>query len=80
MAMNRSGRFLQMRKDQKETREVNRLVKVKERARREARMLEKLRSGSLPYTPAVMSWMSRKLDKRSSSITPEDVQRLLSPQ
>jgi hypothetical protein len=40
-------------------------------------MLEKIKARSLPYTPAVMSWLSRKLEKPSSRITPQDVQSLL---
>ena len=53
---------------------TNRVFKAKERARRDVRMMEKLKTGSLPYTPPVMSWLSRKLDKRSGNITPEDIE------
>ena len=41
-------------------------------------MIEKVKAGNLPYSPAVMSWLSRKLDKKASKITPDDVPPLLS--
>lgn len=56
----------------------NRVRKNKERARRDARMMESLSTGSLPYSPAIMSWLSRKLDKRAGKITPDDIKILLS--
>lgn len=52
--------------------------KRKERTRRDARMIENLKADSLPYSPAVMSWLSRKLDKKARRITPQDVNTLLS--
>lgn len=59
-----------------ETRDVNAVRKVAERSRRDARMLAKVKGGSLPFTPDVMSWLSRKLDKPSSKITPADLKAL----
>lgn len=55
----------------------NRILKASERARRDARMVAKLKAGSLPYGPAVMSWLSRQLDKRAARITDADVQAVL---
>ena len=55
----------------------NRIDKTKERARRDARMMERIKAGEPPYSPVVMSWLSRKLDKRSSKITSQDVKTLL---
>jgi len=55
----------------------NRKRKTAERARRDARMKDKVRTGSLPYTPVVMSWLSRKLEKRAENITSQDVNTLL---
>jgi hypothetical protein len=52
--------------------------KTKERARRQSRMVEIIKKGKLPYTPAVMSWLSAQLDKPSSRIAQADVDRLLS--
>lgn len=77
MGIHRSHLRRQRREDAAETAVVNGLRKDAERGRRDARMLGTLRGGSLPYAPSVMSWLSRKLDKRSSRITPEDVKSLL---
>ena len=55
----------------------NRILKTSERTRRDARMVAKLTAGSLPYTPAVMSWLSRRLDKKAARITEADVQAVL---
>ena len=49
----------------------------RERARRDLRMLALVRSGSFPYDPVVMSWLSRQLDKPSQKISPKDVKTLL---
>ncbi|MEK6799688.1 MAG: hypothetical protein AABZ12_12035 [Planctomycetota bacterium] len=65
------------RLDARATETRNRVYKTKERARRDARMVEKLRAGKLPYSPAVMSWLSRTLDMRAGQVTPEDVKNLL---
>jgi len=40
-------------------------------------MIEKVRAGSLPYTPVVMSWLSTKCAKKASRITPDDVNALI---
>lgn len=74
----RSERFEIRRKQQSETRAVNRPKKMRERARREARMIARIRTGEPPYSPEVMSWLSRRLDKPASRITPEDIQRVAS--
>ena len=78
MAMRRSVRKRLDLLDATATRAKSVIVKGKERARRDARMAAKLRAGNLPFAPVVMSWLSRQLDKKSSKITPEDVQSLLS--
>jgi len=62
--------------DMRESRQRNGLRKTKERARRDARILEIVKKGKLPYLPPVMSWLSAKLDKPSRLITAEDVGRL----
>ena len=77
MAVNRSTRLERRRLDAVETKATNRRAKTKERARRDERMVRKLRAGSLPYTPEVMSWVSAKLDKRSGQLTQDDIARLL---
>jgi hypothetical protein len=55
----------------------NGTAKKKERVRREARMVELIKKGHLPYTPSIMSWISAQLDKPATRITQEDVDRLL---
>jgi hypothetical protein len=63
--------------DMAESRQRNGVVKVKERARRDARMLETVKRGRLPFTPPVLSWLSVQLNKPGRLITQEDVQKLL---
>lgn len=59
------------------TKARNRIFKDRERSRREARMIDAVRTGKLPYAPTVMSWLSRKLDKPSTKITSADVNGFL---
>jgi hypothetical protein len=63
--------------DMAESRRINGRLKVKERVRRQSRMLELLQKGRLPYTPAIMSWLSAVLDKPSTQIVQADVDRVL---
>jgi len=65
------------RTDAAKTKAHNRIVKAQERARRDARMLEMIKKGGPPYTPMVMSWLSRKLDKKAGRITAEDIKTLV---
>ena len=59
------------------TRRQNSPIKTRERGRREDNMLALIKRSEPPYTPAVMSWLSRKLDKPAKRITPEDVKTLV---
>jgi hypothetical protein len=68
----------QRREDMKESRHRNGIRKAAERDRRDVRMTETVRKGKLPYTPPVMSWLSSKLGKRSSLITQDEINKLLS--
>ena len=63
--------------DMAQSRIKNGAEKKKERVRRQTRMVELLKKGRLPYTPSVMSWVSAQLDKPTTRITQEDVDRLL---
>jgi hypothetical protein len=63
--------------DMAESRRTNGMLKMKERNRRHTRLLESLKKGKLPYTPAVMSWLSAALDKPSRLIVQADVDQLL---
>jgi hypothetical protein len=66
----------QRQTDMKESRLRNGKVKVKERARRDARMLETVKNGKLPFLPSIMSWLSVKLNKPSRLIEQKDVDQL----
>jgi len=59
------------------SRQVNGMLKTKERARRDQRMLGFVEKGKLPYLPSVMSWLSSKLNKPSKQITQADVTQLV---
>jgi hypothetical protein len=59
------------------SRRVNGMLKMKERDRRDTRMLEIIKKGKLPYLPSVMSWLSVKLDKPARQIVAADVERLI---
>jgi hypothetical protein len=60
-----------------ESRRVNGMKKMKERIRRQGRMVELLQQGKLPYTPAIMSWLSHALDKPSTRIVQADVDKVI---
>jgi hypothetical protein len=64
--------------DQAFSRRTNGMRKMKERIRRDKRMTELLKKGTLPYTPAILSWLSAKLDKPSGRIVQADIDALLS--
>jgi hypothetical protein len=70
-------RRMQRQADMAESRLRNGFVKVKERARRDARMLETVKKGKLPFLPPVMSWLSTQLDKPSRLITQADIDKLV---
>lgn len=76
MGMGRSETLHKRREQARQNRKANKPRKVAERSRRDARMIERLGAGSLPYTPEVMSWLSLKLGKKASRITAEDVAKL----
>jgi len=59
------------------TRKVNSLKKYKERCRRDEFMLGFIKSGKMPYTPGVMSWLTARLGKTASQVTASDIKALL---
>ena len=67
----------QRRVDMADSRYRNGILKTKERARRDARMMETIKKGKLPYAPAVMTWLSEKLGKRSSLLSQEEINKLV---
>ena len=60
------------------SRRTNGMVKTKERARRQIRMVEIIKKLDFPYTPSVMSWISGELDTPTKQITKADVDQLIS--
>ncbi len=68
----------QRRFDMALSRRTNSPRKVAERSRRDARMIETVKTGKLPFIPPVMSWLSVKLDKPSRQITQQDVDQFVS--
>ena len=67
-------------RDQKVTRVKNSQSKCKERARRDQRMIEYLRTApSGPYPPHVESWLTKELGKKARQITEADLKDLLTP-
>ena len=67
----------QVQADQRQSRRENGVRKAKERERRDTRMLNLVKNSQPPYTPAVQSWLSAKLDKPSRLITPDDVAKVV---
>jgi len=63
--------------DMAESRRVNSKYKDKERVRRDDRMVGLLKQGKLPYTPAVLSWLSARLDKPAGRLTQADIDQVL---
>ena len=59
------------------SRAVNGALKRKERTNRDKRMNALIKKGKFPYIPSVMSWLSVKLDKPASQITPDDVKKVV---
>jgi hypothetical protein len=78
MALNSRKRRKEMRqRDMRASRIENGLRKRKERTRRDANMSALIKKAKLPYTPAILSWLSAKLNKPGRLITPEDVQKVV---
>lgn len=75
--LSRKGRKTLIRADMRQSRIDNGARKENERERRDRRMRELIKGGKLPYTPAVLSWLSAKLGKPARQITDADVQTAL---
>lgn len=59
------------------SRAVNGALKRKERASRDKRMMALIKNGKMPYSPAVMSWASERLNKRAAGITEAEYKSLV---
>ena len=75
MATRRKVRLGRRITDARNRKQVNAIRKHKEMDRRDARMMAAAKAGSLPYTPDVMSWLSRTLGVLSglAGATPRSV-------
>jgi hypothetical protein len=67
----------QRREDMAQSRHVNSIRKTKERERRDQRMTAILKKTKRPYAPAVMSWLSAKLNKPSRLISDAEIKKLV---
>ena len=67
----------QKREDMAESRYRNGILKTKERARRDQRLLEALKTGKAPYPRILMNWLSTQLDRPASAITDSDIKDFL---
>lgn len=63
--------------DQRASRSDNSKRKINERVRRNSRLVTALKSGKLPYTPTIMSWLSQAIEKPSSQIVQSDVDKVI---
>ena len=69
---------LEMRKAKAiKIRRRNSPIKTRQRQRRETVMLALLKRSQPPYTPAMLSWLSRKLEKPARQITSKNIKALL---
>jgi len=71
--MSTRRRMDQIRDDGAVSRTVNGHRKRKAQASRDARMADLIKKGKFPYTPAIQSWVSRKLGIPFSQLKEEDV-------
>lgn len=75
--MSTATRMDRARANHRVTRVENGHLKRKERASRDKRMADLIAKGKFPYTPAIMSWVSVKLDKPSTQVTEAEVKALI---
>jgi hypothetical protein len=74
--MSTASRMDRARDNGAKSRAVNGALKRKEKTNRDARIKKLIQTGTFPYTPAVMSWASDKLNKRAAGITAEELKAL----
>ncbi len=80
MHCHRSVRLTNLRKTKAETRVRNRPGKIKARMRRDANIIAKLKAAKpgTGYSAEVQSWISAKLDKPFTKVTPDEIKSLIS--
>jgi len=76
MGFNRSTRQRLRRSNAARRKAENAVRKAKECSRREARIIERIKTTAPPYAPEVVSWMSAKLGKKAGQITEQDIAAL----
>jgi hypothetical protein len=69
-------RYDRLRDNSAISRTVNGHRKRKERASRDARMIQIIKTGKFPYTPAVQSWISTRLGIPFRQVTEEQAKSL----
>ena len=74
----RRDRFDQRLANQTSTRRENSLKKDSERVRKSELNTKLVKEGKFPFTPALMSWLSAEMGKKSSQITEADVKAFVS--
>lgn len=77
IGLRRKVRLDSRRDNQKLTRRENGARKNAERARRDQRIIAKIKSSEAPYSPEVQSWLSVQLGKPATRITDADVKSLV---
>ena len=73
----RRDRFDARYANQKSTRRTNSLKKDKANVRRTEDMVKLINENSFPYTPAVMSWLSAEMGKRSALLSEAEVKAFI---
>ena len=74
----RRDRFDARFANQKATRRENSLKKDRACVRRANTMAKLINENTFPYTPAVMSWLSLEMGKKSSQLTEAEVKAFIS--
>ncbi len=67
--MSTATRMDRARANGKISRAENGMLKRKERAKRDAKMVELIQKGKFPYIPSIQSWISEKLGKPATQVT-----------
>ena len=74
--MSTSTRMDRARANGKISRIENGTLKRKERAKRDAKMVELLKKGKFPYIPSMQTWVSEKLGKPFTQVTEAEAMEL----
>ena len=75
--MSTATRMDRSRANGKLSRIANGHLKRKERLNRDKKMLELIKKGTFPYTPAVQSWVSELLGKPFTQVKEAEVKEML---